>query len=300
MVKLTLYGNKSTTCTQRVTILLKELELKYDFVDVDLTKNEQMTKEYLELNPFGNVPVIKYDTYTIFESRTILRYIAKNNHDYKDLTLDDSIYVDNWLEVESQTMNPIINKIVHEKLLKKIKDPEAVIDEELIKKEIEHLKKVLSIYEKRLSSSNYIGGDYFSIADISNIPHINNFVKCGYKYVLKEFPITYKWIKKIMSRESVRIVLKQATLSSKKNNDNEDEDEEPAHDDQRQDQRHDQRHDQKHDERHDQKHEYQIHDEKIRQEHTQEHNKHKEHSYDESKERYERDKKRREQLKVRK
>ena len=282
MVKLTLYGNKTTTCTQRVTILLEELELKYDFVDVDLTKNEQTTKEYLELNPFGNVPVIKYDTYTIFESRTILRYISKNNHDYKDLTLDDSIYVDNWLEVESQTMNPIINKIIHEKLFKKIKDPEAVIDEELIKKEIEHLKKVLSIYEKRLSSSNYIGGDYFSIADISNIPHINNFVKCGYKYVLKEFPITYKWIKKIMSRESVRIVLKHATLSSKKNNDNEDEDEEepePEHDDQR------------HDERH---------DEKIIQEHTQEHNKHKEHSYDESKERFERDKKRRQQQKVRK
>ena len=290
MVKLTLYGNKTTTCTQRVTILLEELELKYDFVDVDLTKNEQTTKEYLELNPFGNVPVIKYDTYTIFESRTILRYIAKNNHDYKDLTLDDSIYVDNWLEVESQTINPIINKIVHEKLLKKIKDPEAVIDEELIKKEIEHLKKVLSIYEKRLSSSNYIGGDYFSIADISNIPHINNFVKCGYKYVLKEFPITYKWIKKIMSRESVRIVLKQATLSSKKNN----EDEEPE--------RHDEKHTQKHDETHDEKHS-QRHHEKIIQEHTQEHNKHKEHSYDESKERYERDKrdkKRREQLKVRK
>jgi len=215
MVKLTLHGSKMTTCTQRVLILLEELELKYDFVNVDLTKGEQKAKEYLKLQPFGHVPVIEYDTYNIFESRTILRYISKNNNDYKDLTLDDSVHVDMWLEVESQNMNPVISKIVYEKMFKKWKDPKAIVDEDLISKEMDNLRKVLGVYEERLSESRYIGGESFSIADISNIPYIHAFVKCGYKSVLKEFPTTYRWIKKIMLRDSVKQVLEESVLPQK-------------------------------------------------------------------------------------
>lgn len=215
MVKLTLYGSKMAICTQRVLILLEELELKYDFVNVDLIKGEQNNKEYLELNPFGCVPAIKYDTYNIFESRTILRYISKNNNDYKDLTLDNSVHVDMWLESESQTMSPVISKIVYEKMFKKWKDPKAVIDEDLISKEMDKLRKILYVYENRLSKSKYIGGDEFSIADISNIPYIHAFVKCGYKSILKEFPITYRWIKKIMLRNSVKEVLEKSELPQK-------------------------------------------------------------------------------------
>lgn len=207
MVKLILYGDKAATCTQRILILLEELELKYDFINIDLIKMEQKSESFLKLNPFGNVPVIEYDSYTIFESRSILRYISKNNNDYKDLTLDDSVYVDMWLEAEAQTMSPILSKIVYEKIFKKLTDPKYIIDEKLINTEIVNLKKVLDIYEVRLSNSKYIGGDQFSIADISNIPYIHGLVKCGYKYVLKEFPQTYRWIKKIMSRDSVKQVL---------------------------------------------------------------------------------------------
>ena len=217
MVKLTLYGSKMATCTQRVLILLEELELKYDFINIDLMKDEQKNNSFLKMNPFGRVPAVEYDTYNIFESRTILRYISKNNNDYKDLTLDDSVHVDMWLEAESQNMSPVISKIVYEKLFKKWKDPKAVIDEILISKEMDNLRKVLDVYEYRLSNSKYIGGDEFSIADISNIPYIHAFVKCGYKSVLKEFPSTYKWIKKIMLRNSVIQVLEEAsnTLNTK-------------------------------------------------------------------------------------
>lgn len=207
MVNLTLYGDKISTCTQRVLILLEELELKYDFTKVNLMENKQSEKEYLELNPFGFVPVVKYDSHDIFESRSILRYISKNNNDYKDLTLDNSIDVDMWLEAESQSMSPIISKIVYEIMFRKIKEPGTMIDTKIINKEIINLKKVLCIYENRLNQSKYIGGDSFSIADISNIPCMYALVKCGYKSILKEFPTTYKWIKKLMSRESIKKVL---------------------------------------------------------------------------------------------
>ena len=116
MVQLTVYGSPIATCTQRVLILLEELQLKYELREVDLMKGQQKDPRYLQLQPFGKVPVIIYGNHTIFESRTILRYIAKNNTEDTDLTLDSSVYVDMWLEVESQNFNPAISKFVYEKV----------------------------------------------------------------------------------------------------------------------------------------------------------------------------------------
>ena len=209
MVKLTVYGSPIATCTQRVLILLEELQLKYDLQEVDLMKGQQKEKKYLELQPFGKVPVVIYDEHTIFESRTILRYIAKNNTDDLDLTLDSNVDVDMWLEVESQNFNPPISKFVYEKVFKKWKDPEAKSDENVLSQALEELNKVLSVYEKRLENSKYLGGEKYSIADISHIPYLNLFVKSGsdYKNFLKNYPRVYKWFKRMMAREAVQYVL---------------------------------------------------------------------------------------------
>ena len=195
MVQLTVYGSPIATCTQRVLILLEELQLKYP--------------RYLQLQPFGKVPVIIYGNHTIFESRTILRYIAKNNTEDTDLTLDSSVYVDMWLEVESQNFNPAISKFVYEKVFKKWKNPDATPDETVVNQALEELNKVFNVYEKRLEKSKYLAGNEFSIADISHIPYLNLFVKSGseYKTFLKQYPHVYKWFKKMMSRESVKEIL---------------------------------------------------------------------------------------------
>ena len=79
MVQVDVYGDLRATCTQRVIVLLEELDLKYDVKQINLSKGEQKSKEFLELQPFGKVPVVKYDDRVLFESRSILRYIAKNN-----------------------------------------------------------------------------------------------------------------------------------------------------------------------------------------------------------------------------
>lgn len=209
MVKLTLYGNKIATCTQRVLILLEELNLKYELREIDLMKGQQKDTRYLQLQPFGKVPAIVYGDHKLFESRSILRYIAKNNTEDVDLTLNDSHYVDMWLEVESQNFNPPISKFIYEKIFKKWKDPEAIIDETVLNVALEDLGKVFDIYEERLSDSKYIGGDSFSIADISHIPYLYMFVTSGseYKTFLKKYPRVYKWYKRMLMKDSVKEVL---------------------------------------------------------------------------------------------
>jgi glutathione S-transferase len=205
MVEVVLYGDKIATCTQRILILLEELNLKYSFTNIDLQKGEHKTNEFLKLQPFGKVPAISYGDRNLFESRCILRYIAKNNVEFEDF-ISDPTEVDLWLEVESQNFNPPASKIVYEKVFKKMHGNEC--DEKIVESSVIELEKVLDVYEKRLENSTYIGGENFSIADISHIPYINHLLRCGFKQLFKSRPNVYKWVKRIMKRDSVENVLK--------------------------------------------------------------------------------------------
>ncbi|NBP00065.1 MAG: glutathione S-transferase family protein [Proteobacteria bacterium] len=202
MVQLSVYGYPKATCTQRVLILLEELELKYNFKQVDLRKGEQKSEDYLRLQPFGKVPVVEYGEKTLFESRSILRYIARNNRNPMDLLGD--VYVDMWLEVESQNFNPPASKIVYEKMFK---DKDSEPNQELMKAEAKKLAEVLDVYESRLETQEYIAGDNYSIADISHIPYAYCLLKCGFKDLFKSRPNVYNWLKRIMRRPAVKAVL---------------------------------------------------------------------------------------------
>lgn len=217
MVNVKVYGDPRATCTQRVLILLEELDLKYDIQNVDLMKGEQKSEDYLKLHPFGKVPSVEYDDRVLFESRSILRYISKNNTDIKNLYND--IDVDIWLEVESQNYNPPASKIVYEKVFKAWKGDKP--DNKIVKRSVEELERVLDVYEKRLEVNPYLAGNDFSIADISHIPYTNYLLKCGYKELYKRRPNVYKWLKRIIKRDSVQYLLNETTEENKQENDDE-------------------------------------------------------------------------------
>jgi len=200
MVQVNVYGDAKATCTQRVLILLEELSLKYDMRPVDLSKGEQRGEEFMKLQPFGKVPALEYDDRVLFESRSILRYVAKNNNDIVDLLGDAD--TDIWLEVESQNYNPHVSKIVNERLFKKWRGEKP--DMTIVENELKALEAVLDVYERRLSDVSFIGGDHFSIADISHIPYTNYMLRCGYKELYKSRPNVYRWVKQIIKRPSVK------------------------------------------------------------------------------------------------
>lgn len=200
MVKLTVYGNPQATCTQRVLILLEELELKYKFENIDFNNQEQKSPDYLKLQPFGKVPVVQYGDKAIFESRAILRYIAKNNRE-EEFDYFGDVFTDMWLEVESQNFNPHASEIVYQKKWAEESNQQK-IDEAIAK-----LEPVLDIYNSRLEDKNYISGNSFTIADISHIPYAYQLLKCGYKDLVKSRPNVYSWLKRIIKRPAVKRVL---------------------------------------------------------------------------------------------
>ncbi|KAJ7027385.1 glutathione S-transferase [Mycena alexandri] len=60
-----------------VLLVLREKNIPFEYVFVDLTKKESKTPEFLRMHPFGQVPVIDDDGFILYETRAICRYLAE-------------------------------------------------------------------------------------------------------------------------------------------------------------------------------------------------------------------------------
>jgi len=71
--------------SRAVHFCLKMLSCDFEYKNVDLSKGEHKTEEYLKMNPDGAVPTIKDGDFVLSESRAILTYLVekygKDEHD---------------------------------------------------------------------------------------------------------------------------------------------------------------------------------------------------------------------------
>ncbi len=73
-----LYDHPASGNCMKARILLRQLELPYERVQVDLFKGETRTPEHFARNPDGRVPVLELDSgETIAESNAILLHLAE-------------------------------------------------------------------------------------------------------------------------------------------------------------------------------------------------------------------------------
>ncbi|CAH1417586.1 unnamed protein product [Lactuca virosa] len=197
-----LYGSLISTATQRVKAALAEKDIEYEFIIIDMAKNEHKKPEFLTRNPFGQVPAFEDGDLKLFESRAITQYIA---HAYADKG-NDLIFEDPkkmaklavWMEVESQKYEPIASKLVWELLLKPMFG--MTTDEAIVEEYEKKMEGLLDVYESRLSESKYLGGDCFALADLHHLPTIKYLMGTRVKKLFDARPNVSAWAAEIQSR----------------------------------------------------------------------------------------------------
>eukprot|EP00877_Chromochloris_zofingiensis_P015182 jgi/Chrzof1/9918/Cz04g20230.t1 len=202
---LKVYGHPMSACTRRVLLMLEELQVPYDMQTLDLSAGEHKQPDYLKLQPFGKVPAMEDsdEGVTMFESRSILRYLGKkfvdNAPELFPKDLKQCAAVDTWLEVEAQNFNPPANALVAQLVLNPILG--QPVDTDVVAKNVQILEEVLDVYEKKLAERPYIAGQHFSIADISHMPLTHLMIAAPTtRRLFDDRHYLHEWWKKISER----------------------------------------------------------------------------------------------------
>lgn len=179
MAKIKGHGLPFSSCTARVLACLNEKQVEYELIPVNVRAGDNKEPQYLSLNPFGLIPAVEDGDLALFESRAIIKYLAKKyegqgSPNLLGSTVEEEAVVEQWCEVEAHHFNPPCYALVSQIIINPLKG--GTTDEEVVESNAEKLSRVLDVYEDRLSKSKYLAGDWFSLADLQHMPFLHYLV----------------------------------------------------------------------------------------------------------------------------
>ncbi|KLO14538.1 glutathione S-transferase [Schizopora paradoxa] len=173
---LKLYGSVLATCTQRVLVVAKYLDLEVELIGIDFGKGEHKSPEYLKKQPFGQVPYLFYlqddDGFGLFESRAIARYLSVVHGGGKLIpkgARENAIF-EQAVCIEQANFDPYVNVVAHERFYGPLLHG-STPDEKLASVQQAKLEGKLDAYETILKKYKYLGGDELTLADLFHLPY---------------------------------------------------------------------------------------------------------------------------------
>jgi GST-like protein len=162
----------------KVSIALEELGLPYEPHLVSFEKNDQLSPEFLSLNPNNKIPaIIDPDgpggkPLALFESGAILVYLADKTGKLMTRAPATRYETLQWVMFQMGGIGPMFGQVGF--FVKFAgKDFE---DKRPRERYVAEAKRLLAVLDKRLEGRRWIMGDEYTIADIATFPWVRNLV----------------------------------------------------------------------------------------------------------------------------
>lgn len=164
-------GRATSGNVQKVVILLEELALPYKREDYGRQFGNTATAEYLALNPHGKVPTLVDGDVAIWESNTILRYIA-NTAGAKGAALypgDPAARsrVERWMDWQLAALNP-----PYMGLFREAKKP-AAERAATWAADAKEMAQLLTVLDAAIGAGPWIAAASLSLADVALAPIVH-------------------------------------------------------------------------------------------------------------------------------
>lgn len=192
----------------KALIGLEEFGLPYKANWVDITKGEQMSPEYLSINPNNKIPaIVDHDgpggkPIAVFESGAVLMYLAEKTGRLLAKSGPERYAAVEWVFFNAAGPGPALGQLGYFSKFASEKVPAAI---ERFTKESERLLRVL---DKRLGQVPYLAGE-FSIADIMNM----TWPRAAKTFIgmdLGAYPHLTRWIAELEERPAFKRALAMA------------------------------------------------------------------------------------------
>lgn len=161
---LTVYGRTNSVNVQKVLWCLAELALPYTRIDAGLEHGKNTEPWYLALNPNGKVPLLVEGAFTLWESNTIVRYLA-SKHGLGSLcpaSPETRALAERWMDWQLSTLVLPVS-IVFQNLIRR---PASERDADAIERNSREANRAMKLLDEHLQSRPYVAGDAFTMGDI--------------------------------------------------------------------------------------------------------------------------------------
>lgn len=161
---LTIYGRANSSNVRKVLWLCHEMGLRYERLDYGRGFKDVRSPEHLALNPNGYVPTLVDDEFVLWESNSIVRYLARK-HGREDLIGEDlktQAVVEQWMDWQIATLGPRITPIFIYQIVGNQKFGSPDIQEESIRQ----ANDLMGILDTQLGKTGgYVVGSNLTCAD---------------------------------------------------------------------------------------------------------------------------------------
>lgn len=198
---LKILGRATSSNVQKVVWLCEELDIAYDRTDIGGPFGGNDQPEYLSLNPNGVVPTVDDDGFVLWESNSIVRYLAEKHGKGTQFYPDDlqaRASASRWMDWALSTLAPR-HVPVFQGL---IRTPEAERDHDRINASRDLWAKANGALENWLADHEYLSGDTFGIGDIPASPFTFRWFNLDIER--EAFPNLKRWHDTICARPAFR------------------------------------------------------------------------------------------------
>jgi len=191
-----------TSNGMRARIALEECGLAYNFHPINLDQGENLTPQFLAMNPVGQIPVMVDHEgpggkpVTISQSSAILLYCAEKSGKHLPKPADRPAFLEALMRA-STDMTPTLGAIFNSSKVK----PEAHAPTVNWFKDL--WKRYLKVWDDVLAKRKYAAGNDFTIADLSLFAGYLRMQK-AIPDLVEGYPNVARWAKEIGARPAVQ------------------------------------------------------------------------------------------------
>jgi len=200
---LKIWGRTNSVNVKKVLWAAEELGLEYERIDAGLHFGVNKTAEYLKMNPTGLVPTIEDDGFQLWESHTIVRYLAAKHGAGKlwPADLRQRADAERWMDwtysFQKEFQRPIFWPLV--------RTPPEKRDLNAIEAGRKICVELLQIPEAYLGDRPYLGGDRLTIADIPLGCHVQLWMRLPLERPAQ--PRLKAWFERLCERPAFRKIV---------------------------------------------------------------------------------------------
>jgi len=187
---------------RKVPIFLEETGLPYRLHMIDIRNGGQFKPDFVAICPNSKIPAIVDQDgpggkpLALFESGAILIYLADKAGRLIGSDAAGRYRVIEWVMFQMANVGPLFGQANH--FLNKT--PEKI--PYAINRYVTEAKRITAVLDKRLGANDYIAGDFYSIADITNYVWLRNPKNEG--FTLDDYPNVKRWVNAVDARPAVQ------------------------------------------------------------------------------------------------